>query len=74
VTHPALKRLGLTESQAKTLARLFAGQNVSGGMAGVALLRKGLVEETEHVPGGIHGYMLTDAGRAALEQARRLGW
>ena len=74
-THPALKRHGLTEAQAKTLAKVKAGHDITGGMAGVALHRKGLFAQGEgNVPGGLNRYVLTDAGETVLDQLRKEGW
>lgn len=75
MTSTALKRSGLTEAQAVTLAKVKAGRDITGGMAGVALERKGLFRQgVGHVPGGLNRYELTAAGEATLAQLRRNGW
>lgn len=58
----------------KTLFRLTAGQDVTGGMAGVALVAKGYVEiRDDHVPGAYYGYRVTDKGRDLVMAARKAG-
>jgi hypothetical protein len=71
---PALRPFGLTQAQARLLAKLKAGQNVSGAMAGVALERKGLVEAETNASGAWAGWVLTGKGERTLAAIRAAGW
>lgn len=71
----------LTDAQLRRLSAICKpdGGGPKHGMARLALERKGLVIAVDHGSGFLPvykrwQYVATDAGRKALEQARREGW
>lgn len=66
LTDAQLRRLSAVVNQTPGAAK--------HGVAGAALKRKGLVTDVADFAFGCNDRIATDAGRAALEQARQEGW
>lgn len=71
------KQLGVTPAGLMVLMRQAAGKIVSGGTAGNPLRKLGYLEDVRQrrLDGGTYpGSRITDAGRALVAEARRMGW
>ena len=67
------KQLGVTPHGLEQLARAIATDKRIGGTGAQALFARGLVDETPRARGYID-WVINDAGREIVRQARELGW